>query len=81
LTAAGRGVELSVRDDGKGFECPPDMADLTGALARDGHYGVLGMGERARRVGGVLTLTSSPGNGSTLTVSLPEIHGAREAVR
>ncbi|MCO5972124.1 sensor histidine kinase [Actinoallomurus soli] len=81
LTADGRGTELSVRDDGKGFACPPDMADLTTALTRDGHYGVVGMAERARRVGGLLTLTSSPGNGSTLTVSLPEVNGVREAVR
>ncbi|MCO5992694.1 sensor histidine kinase [Actinoallomurus rhizosphaericola] len=81
LTADGRGTELSVRDDGKGFTCPRDMADLTNALVRDGHYGVVGMAERARRVGGLLTLTSSPGNGSTLTVSLPEVNGVREAVR
>jgi signal transduction histidine kinase len=81
LRADGRGVELSVRDDGKGFAGPPDMADLTADLARNGHYGVVGMAERARRVGGLLTLTSSPGRGSTLTVSLPEVYGAREAVR
>lgn len=81
LTADDRGAELSVRDDGKGFACPPDMADLTAALARDGHYGVVGMAERARRVGGLLTLASSSGGGSTLTVSLPEVNGVREAVR
>ncbi|GAA0356515.1 sensor histidine kinase [Actinoallomurus spadix] len=81
LTADDRGAELSVRDDGKGFACPPDMADLTAALARDGHYGVVGMAERARRVGGLLTLASSPGDGSILTVSLPEVNGVREAVR
>jgi signal transduction histidine kinase len=81
LTTDDRGVRLWVRDDGKGFECPPEMADLTADLARGGHYGVVGMGERARRVGGELMLASSPGKGSTLTVSLPEVHGARETVR
>jgi len=65
---AGR-LELTVRDDGKGFAPPPDGA--LHLLAREGHYGLVGMAERARRVGGLLTVDSAPGEGTTVTMELP----------
>ena len=61
------GVELSVSDDGHGFAPPADPAGLQSA----GHFGVVGMGERARRVGGVLVLRSRPGQGTTVRVTVP----------
>jgi signal transduction histidine kinase len=61
------GVELSVSDDGRGFAPPADPAGLQSA----GHFGVVGMGERARRVGGVLALRSRPGQGTTVRVTVP----------
>ena len=64
-------AELAVRDDGGGFACPPALPDLTAELARGGHYGIVGMAERARRAGGTLTVTSSPGAGCLLTAVLP----------
>jgi signal transduction histidine kinase len=69
LTRSADGLELRVRDDGAGF-APPDGGryDL---LARDGHYGVVGMAERARRAGGHLCLRSAPGRGTTVTVTVP----------
>jgi PAS domain S-box-containing protein len=58
---------LAVTDDGKGFEVPPSMADL----ANVGKLGLAGMQERARLVGGKLTLESEPGKGTTVAVEVP----------
>ncbi len=58
---------LVVRDDGRGFTPPDQPADLT----RQGHFGLMGMRERALLYGGQLTITSSPGQGATITARLP----------
>lgn len=58
---------LSVRDDGQGFEAP----DLPDALARQGHFGLMGIQERALLYGGQLTIRSAPGEGTEITVRLP----------
>jgi signal transduction histidine kinase len=58
-------VRLAVRDDGSGFD-----ADST-LYAGTGHFGLIGMRERAKRIGGRLTIESAPGAGSTVTVELP----------
>jgi signal transduction histidine kinase len=58
-------VVLEIRDDGKGFvpeSCPG---------ANDGHFGLLGMSERAKRVGGQTTVTSAPGTGTGIRVEIP----------
>jgi signal transduction histidine kinase len=60
-------VVLSVRDDGRGFAAP----DLPDALARQGHFGLMGIQERALLYGGQLTLHSAPGVGTQVTVRLP----------
>jgi NarL family two-component system sensor histidine kinase YdfH len=49
-------LELDVRDNGKGF----DVDSQTGA----GHYGLLGMRERARLTGGRLTVESNAQHGT-----------------
>ncbi|MFG1849477.1 sensor histidine kinase [Micromonospora carbonacea] len=67
LAHAGAVLRLTVEDDGKGFEVP---ADLTELRAR-GHYGLLGIAERARTVGGTATVRSSPGRGLTVEVGVP----------
>ena len=59
-------VVLTVSDDGKGFHLR-SVEDL----AREGHYGLLGLQERTARVGGVVRVTSQPGRGTTITVRLP----------
>ncbi|MFI6518844.1 sensor histidine kinase [Spirillospora sp. NPDC050679] len=69
LHRSAAGVELTVRDDGKGF-APPD-GDRFDLLAREGHYGLLGMAERARRAGGRFCLSSAPGRGSVVHVAVP----------
>jgi signal transduction histidine kinase len=58
---------LSVRDDGQGFVAP----DLPDTLARQGHFGLMGIRERALLYGGQLSLRSAPGEGTELYVRLP----------
>jgi signal transduction histidine kinase len=69
LSRQGDEVSLDVADDGRGLVVAP------GAQVRDlepeGHFGLLGMGERATRVGGRLDLASAPGAGTTVSVRLP----------
>ena len=60
-------LTLIVRDDGRGFTPPDQPADLT----RQGHFGIMGMRERALLHGGQLTVTALPGAGATLTARLP----------
>ena len=60
-------LSLLVRDDGVGFTPPEQPADL----AHQGHFGLMGMRERVLLYGGQLTITSSPGQGATITARLP----------
>ena len=55
-------VCLEVRDDGSGFD--PEAVE-------PGHYGLLGMRERARLAGGTLEMSSDKGRGTTIKVWLP----------
>lgn len=61
------GVTLTVEDDGQGFEPP----ELPGDLALRGHFGLTGMYERARRLGGHFSIRSAPGQGTRIVVFLP----------
>jgi PAS domain S-box-containing protein len=40
-------------------------------MHRPGKYGILGMHERARHFGGTVTISSNPGKGTTLVLSMP----------
>jgi signal transduction histidine kinase len=60
-------VRLEVTDDGRGFPAPEDWLQLV----RQGHLGLVGMRERAEAAGGTLCITSQPGQGTRLQVSLP----------
>lgn len=65
---AGR-VRLRIADDGCGFR--PDVMDA----ADPSHFGMLGMRERAAKLGARLDIESSPGHGTTVTVTLaPRTH-------
>jgi len=61
-----RSVRLSVADDGKGFEVDPEFR------AYGGHWGLLGMKERAAELQGTLTIRSTPGRGTTVALHIPE---------
>lgn len=60
----GQGIILTLQDDGVGF-------DPATATRGNGHYGLIGLCERAQLVGGALDLVSAPGAGTTLTLRLP----------
>ncbi|GAA3599397.1 hypothetical protein GCM10022223_13560 [Kineosporia mesophila] len=54
LVREGSTLRLTIRDDGHGFTVPGDLNHLSAA----GHYGVVGMAERARQIGGRLRVFS-----------------------
>ncbi len=60
-------LEILVRDNGRGFDPK--------ALAQQGHYGLLGLRERTRLLGGQFTVISATGKGTTLRFLLPIIRG------
>lgn len=62
-----KGILLTVEDDGIGFGPPERPSDL----ALDGHFGLLGMYERAQRLGGHLSIRSAPGEGAAIVTFLP----------
>src|SRR5215471_2233805 len=59
-----RWLEITVRDDGRGFD--PASQEL-----HTGHYGLLGLQERAHLVEGTLSLSCSEGEGTTLRFRVP----------
>lgn len=63
LEAKNNNLELEIRDDGQGFN--PEV--VTGA----GHYGLLGMRERTRLVGGTLEIMSGTGMGTCIRLIVP----------
>lgn len=58
-------VVLRVADDGRGFD-PAGLAPHSTA-----HYGLVGIRERAQETGGRLRLTSEPGRGTVIEVTVP----------
>lgn len=63
LTCA-QSITLRVRDDGRGFNPQQDISQ--------GHFGIAGMRERANLVGGILTITSQPEQGTTVRLVIEE---------
>lgn len=56
-------IKVQVLDDGRGF-------DLNHIRANEKHFGLVGMGERAKLLGARFTISSTPGSGTALTVVL-----------
>ncbi|MGC9398428.1 MAG: sensor histidine kinase [Anaerolineae bacterium] len=67
LRREGARLSLTVRDDGRGFSVPDHLRQLAVA----DHFGLIGIQERVELIGGELTLTSSPGQGTTVHVTAP----------
>jgi len=59
-------VLLSIRDNGHGFD-----PAKTSPQPRDLGYGLTGITERVRILGGTLTMDSRPGGGTSVTVEVP----------
>ena len=64
VASASGGLELHIRDNGRGF--------VTSELALAGHYGLGMMRERAEAVGAALTVTGRPGQGTEITLGWKE---------
>jgi two-component system NarL family sensor kinase len=62
LSIDGGRASLTVADDGRGFD-PSQPAP--------GRFGLVGIGERARLLGGELRVESGPGQGTTVLVEVP----------
>ncbi len=60
------GVELEISDDGIGFQAPTSPTDF----APSGHFGLLGIHERADLIGAKMEIECAPGNGTKLKVKL-----------
>ncbi|WP_426287800.1 ATP-binding protein [Luteibacter sp. E-22] len=63
---ARRSLKIYVNDDGDGFAAVPDTRE-----GGNGHFGLVGMRERAQRMGGKLKVQSAPQRGTLVTVSIP----------
>ena len=61
-----RQLRLRVRDDGKGID--PKARDVR---ERSGHWGLHGMHERARLVGGILNVWSEVNSGTEVELAVP----------
>lgn len=62
-SAQGRDLAISIEDDGCGMTVPPSPTT----------FGLLGMHERARALGGTLAIRSGPGIGTSVCLTLPEV--------
>jgi signal transduction histidine kinase len=60
-------LALRIADDGVGVKAGCDLLELE----PPGHFGLVGMAERAERAGGRMELAPTPGGGTTVLVNLP----------
>lgn len=67
LTVGGDRLQFTIADDGRGF----DPAQSPGApTGRSDSFGLRAIRERVDQLGGTLTVTSAPGEGTALTIDL-----------
>ena len=62
LTSSRDAIQLTVEDDGRGFDPEASVSD---------HLGLAGMRERVELLGGTLRIEASPAEGTTIHVRLP----------
>ncbi len=79
LHRRGSGVQIDLRDDGRGFS--PQLASQADARSTlRPRFGLSGMRERVRLVGGDVTIDSAPGSGTHVRIWLPLNATKEEAV-
>lgn len=66
LSVEDESLHLTVQDDGRGFD--PDKVTNT---ANEGHFGLKGMSERVKLLGGCICIQSEPGAGTFIDVQVP----------
>ncbi len=59
------GITLTIADDGRGFDVPDSPAEF----APNGHFGLLGIHERAEFIGARFEIQSTPGGGTRLIIT------------
>ena len=69
-------VRLEIRDWGQGFDVDEAMARAAGGQS----FGLIGMQERARLLGGVCRIVSEPGRGALIAVTIPQLTRPTAAV-
>ena len=62
VLSAAEALTITIKDNGLGFD-PQNIPS--------GHYGLLGIRERIRLIGGTLTLDTAPQKGTILTIEIP----------
>lgn len=62
-------ITITITDDGKGFTLPSNPSDLS----REGHYGLLGIYERAELIGANIDLQSDANKGTQITLEIIQI--------
>jgi signal transduction histidine kinase len=65
LSFRGACLCVKVADDGKGFAVKRDFRSYTG------HWGLVGMRERAKQIGASFSVRSAPGQGTVVTLDVP----------
>lgn len=65
LNFGDREITLRIKDNGRGF----DTTNV--GEAPDGHFGLIGITERVKRLNGNIEITSTPGHGTCLEVRVP----------
>ncbi len=61
-------IQIAISDDGRGFDVDEILRSMTGDLRA---WGLLGMQERVALVDGTFNISSAPGEGTTITISIP----------
>ncbi len=66
LMADDHQVRLVIQDDGCGFD-----TDTVTQSGSEGHFGLAGMSERAKLLGGGICIQSEPGTGTCIDIQVP----------
>lgn len=72
LQYGAEGVVVTIEDDGRGFDVEQTFSSAEGR----GHFGVVGMRERAEAAGGQLVVRSEAGHGTIVRASIPYLNVA-----
>ncbi|MBI4421375.1 MAG: sensor histidine kinase [Gemmatimonadetes bacterium] len=71
VTRRDSSLTLTVSDDGRGFSTRQVLAREADVGVEGGHFGLRGIQDRVAMLGGTFHLDSTPGRGTTLSVTLP----------
>jgi len=64
-------LAISISDNGRGFLAPHESADSKAIKPAEGHYGLVGIRERAALIHGAIEIVSTPGSGTTIRLHVP----------